>query len=154
MPEIARAMSRGFKLHANHYGEMMLDRSRIVERWERFFGEYDFLICPLAFGPAFKRCKTGSKLSYDGKEMIYADYVFPYAAPFNMSGNPSVAVPLALSPEGLPIGAQIVGKYWSEPELINFAKKGRGPNRRFRPAGGVLIPSIPFSRAGMAVGLP
>lgn len=123
LPEIARAMSRGFKLHANHYGEMMLGRSMIVERWERFFGEYDFLICPLAFGPAFKRCKTGSKLSYDGREMIYADYVFPYAAPFNMSGNPSVAVPLGLSPEGLPIGAQIVGKYWSEPELINFAKK-------------------------------
>ncbi len=121
-PELTRPMIEGFKMHANHYGRVMLQRSLMTQRWENFFKEYDFLICPVAFGPAYKRCKTGSKLSYDGKEMIYANYVWPYVVCFNASGNPSISIPLGLGKEGLPIGVQIVGKHWSEPELINFAK--------------------------------
>ena len=122
-PHLKKTMNDGFKLTANHYGEMMLQRSLITMRWENFFKEYDFLICPVAFGPSYKRCKIGSKLNYDGKEMIYINYTWPYVACFNASGNPSITIPLGLGEEGLPIGVQIVGKYWSEPELIHFAKK-------------------------------
>ena len=123
MPGITKGMLKAFKFNANHYGETMLKKALITERWEKFFYDYDFLICPVAFGPSFKRCKLGSKLNYDGKDMIYIKYVWPYTACFNSSGNPSIAIPLGLGKEGLPIGVQIVGKYWSEPELIHFAKK-------------------------------
>jgi amidase len=116
-------MNKGFKLNANHYGRAMLQRSLITKRWELFFDEYDFLICPVAYGPSYKSCKTGNKLKYDGKEMIYINYVWPFNACFNVSGNPSITIPLGLGKEGLPIGFQIVSKYWNEPELIHFAKK-------------------------------
>ena len=122
-PHFIKPMNDAFKMNANHYGEVMLWKSLITQRWENFFNEYDFLICPVAFGPSYKRCKTGSKLSYDGKGMIYANYVLPYVACFNASGNPAITIPLGLGKEGLPIGVQIAGKYWSEPELINFAKQ-------------------------------
>ncbi|HBY53234.1 MAG: hypothetical protein A2X05_14895 [Bacteroidetes bacterium GWE2_41_25] len=122
-PYLIKPMNDGFKLNANHYGEMMLQRSLITQRWENFFNDYDFLICPVAFGPSYKRCKIGSKLNYDGKEMIYINYTWPFVACFNASGNPSITIPLGLGEEGLSIGVQIVGKYWSEPELIHFAKK-------------------------------
>jgi amidase len=116
-------MNKAFKMNANHYGEVMLQKSLITQRWENFFKEYDFLICPVAHGPAYKRCKMGSKLSYDGKEINYLDYVWPYVACFNASGNPSITIPLGIGIEGLPLGIQIVGSYWSEPELINFTKQ-------------------------------
>jgi len=116
-------MSKAFKMNANHYAEVMLQKSLITQRWENFFSEYDFLICPVAHGPAYKRCKIGNKLSYEGKEMIYVDYAWPYVACFNASGNPSIAIPLGMGTEGLPLGIQIVGAYWSEPDLINFAKQ-------------------------------
>ena len=116
-------MNKAFKMNANHYAEVMLQKSLVTQRWENFFKEYDFLICPVAHGPAYKRCKIGSKLSYDGKEMNYLDYAWPYVACFNASGNPSITIPLGLGTEGLPLGIQIVGSYWSEPELINFAKQ-------------------------------
>jgi len=122
-PDLYEPMNRGFKMNANHYGEMMLQRNMIIQRWENFFKEYDFLICPVAFGPSYKRCKVGSKLNYDGKEMIYINYVWPFVGCFNASGNPSVTIPLGLGEEGLPLGIQIVGKYWSEPELLHVAKK-------------------------------
>jgi len=121
-PHLIRSLHDAFKLNANHYGKMMLQRRLITERWERFFNQYDFLICPVAFGPAYKRCKMGSRLSYDGKDIVYANYAWPYVGCFNASGNPSITIPLGLSPEGLPIGVQVVGRYWSEPELIGFVK--------------------------------
>jgi amidase len=118
-----KELDRAFRMSANHYGEMMLRRSIAVSRWERFFSESDFLICPVAFGPAYARTKVGSRLSYDGTEMVYADYVWPFVACFNASGHPALQIPLGLGKEGLPLGVQIVGPYWSEPELIAFAKR-------------------------------
>jgi amidase len=122
-PQFTKPMNDAFKMNANHYGEVMLQKSLITERWENFFKEFDFLICPVAFGPAYKRCKIGSKITYDGKELIYINYVWPYNFCFNASGNPSITIPLGLGKEGLPLGVQIVGPYWSEPELIHFAKQ-------------------------------
>lgn len=122
--EFPEMINKGpFPYNFNHFGETMFKKALITERWEKFFNEYDFLICPVGFGPSFKRCKIGTKLNYDGKEMIYIKYVWPYNACFNASGNPSITIPLGLGKEGLPIGIQIVGKHWSEPELIHFAKK-------------------------------
>ncbi len=34
----------------------------------------------------------------------------------------AVIIPLGLGKEGLPMGVQVVGPYWSEPDLIQFAK--------------------------------
>ena len=31
-------------------------------------------------------------------------------------------IPLGIGKDGLPVGVQIVGRYWSEPDLIQFAK--------------------------------
>lgn len=125
-PYLIEAMNKAFKMDVNYYAEALLNRSKVTQRWEEFFDNYDFLICPVSFGPAYKRCKIGSKLNYDGKEMIYTNYAFPYVACFNASGNPSITIPLGLGKEGLPLGVQIVGKYWSEPSLIYFARKIAG----------------------------
>jgi amidase len=110
-------------MSANHYGEMMLRRNLMIARWEHFFADSDFLICPVAFGPAYPRTQVGTRLSYDGTDMVYADYVWPFVACFNASGHPALQIPLGLGKEGLPLGVQIVGPYWSEPELIAFARQ-------------------------------
>jgi Asp-tRNA(Asn)/Glu-tRNA(Gln) amidotransferase A subunit family amidase len=54
--------------------------------------------------------------------MPYVEYAWPYNACFNASGHPAISVPLGMSEDGLPFGVQIVGPYWSEPELLHFAK--------------------------------
>jgi Asp-tRNA(Asn)/Glu-tRNA(Gln) amidotransferase A subunit family amidase len=42
---------------------------------------------------------------------------------FNASGHPALQIPIGIGSEGLPLGVQIVGPYWSEPELLGFAKR-------------------------------
>ena len=75
-----KEFDRAFRMSANHYGEMMLRRNLMVARWEHFFADSDFLICPVAFGPAYPRTPVGTRLSYDGTDMVYADYVWPFVA--------------------------------------------------------------------------
>jgi amidase len=44
---------------------------------------------------------------------------FPnFAQPFNLSGQPAISLPLGWSPEGLPIGIQIAGRFLDEGRLL------------------------------------
>ena len=128
-----KGLNSAYKMDANHYARAMYTKNQVTERWENLFKQFDFLICPVAFGPAYKRCKIGSRITYDGNEVIYPHYVWPFTAPFNASGNPSITIPAGIDSEGLPLGLQVVGPYWSEPELIHFAgmlaELGSGFNR-------------------------
>ncbi len=45
----------------------------------------------------------------------------PYAAPFNVSGQPAISLPLHWNEEGLPIGVQLVAAYGREDVLIRLA---------------------------------
>ena len=47
--------------------------------------------------------------------------VFPFAAPFNMTGQPSLSLPLAMSSTGLPIGMMFSGRYADEATLFRLA---------------------------------
>lgn len=114
--------NKGFKDSFIHYSESMAIRAGIVAEWEQFFDGVDLLVCPMSYGPAYKRCKTGAPIHYDGRKFVYLDYAWPYLTCFNASGHPGINIPLGIGKEGLPMGVQVVGPYWSEPELIQFAK--------------------------------
>jgi amidase len=47
--------------------------------------------------------------------------VFPFAAPFNMTGQPSISLPLEMSEGGLPIGMMFSGRYADEATLFRLA---------------------------------
>jgi len=104
------------------YSELKGRRAKIIEEWETHFEDFDFLVCPIGFGPAYKRCKIGTPINYDGRAVTYINYVWPFNACFNGSGHPAMNIPLGLGEEGLPMGIQLVGSYWSEPEMLHFAK--------------------------------
>lgn len=93
----------------------------LKEKWKSFFKQYDFLICPITYGPAFKKCPKGTPINIDGKTVSYFNYA-PYTTILNPIESPSITIPLGLNKEGLPIAIQIIGPLFSEPELLYFAK--------------------------------
>jgi amidase len=59
---------------------------------------------------------------------------FSYTMSYNLTGWPSVVVRGGTSPEGLPIGVQVVARPWREDVALALAKKGRGCRRRVAAA--------------------
>jgi len=47
--------------------------------------------------------------------------VYPYTAPFNYSGQPSMSLPLAMSEAGLPLGMMFTARYGDEATLFRLA---------------------------------
>jgi amidase len=47
----------------------------------------------------------------------------PYTAQFNLTGQPAVSLPLHWTPEGLPVGVQLVAEYGREDILVRVASQ-------------------------------
>ena len=122
-PHTVRLLRRALTMNTQEYAAALGLKRVLVEDIERFFGSHDVLLAPVSYGPAFKRCKEGSPLDFDGATRPYNDYCWPYVGPFNASGHPALVMPLGTSKDGLPIGVQLVGPYWSEPELLHIARQ-------------------------------
>jgi Asp-tRNA(Asn)/Glu-tRNA(Gln) amidotransferase A subunit family amidase len=75
---------------------------------------FPILLCPAAAIPAFRHGERSWMV--EGKTFNYLD-AWSYTEWFNLLGNPAAVVPVSQSPEGLPIGVQIVGRPWQE-ELV------------------------------------
>ena len=79
---------------------------------------YPILLCPAAAIPAFRHGERSWRI--DGKSVEYLD-AWSYTEWFNLLGNPGAVVPVSHSPEGLPIGVQIVGLPWEEEQVLAVA---------------------------------
>jgi len=101
--------------------EALARRDRSILAWDRFFENYDALLCPVAMTTAFAHCEPGTPLKVDGKDQSY--WMLPaYGAVFNYSGHPALSMPCGQDGDGLPIGLQLVGARWSESRLLGIAE--------------------------------
>jgi Asp-tRNA(Asn)/Glu-tRNA(Gln) amidotransferase A subunit family amidase len=70
--------------------------------------------------PAFRH---GERVwDIDGQQVRYPR-IFSYCQVFNLLSNPSVIVPAGRSPEGLPIGVQIVGRHFEDSLILGIARR-------------------------------
>jgi len=106
----------------SHTGESLLDAwiRRDLVRAQVFaqMRKYPILLCPAAAIPAFRHGERSWEIA--GKTVKYLD-AWSYAEFFNLLGNPAAVVPVGRSPEGLPIGVQIVGRPWEEEQVLGVA---------------------------------
>jgi aspartyl-tRNA(Asn)/glutamyl-tRNA(Gln) amidotransferase subunit A len=66
----------------------------------------------------------------DGKPVNLVTAVLRFTAPFNVTGQPALALPTGLSPAGLPLSMQIVGRPFDELTVLQAAsvyERARGP---------------------------
>ena len=96
-------------------------RDRIIAAWERYFSDWDALLCPPCMTVAYPHCERGSPILVDGKEARYDDEC-RHGYEFNVTGHPALVCPLALSGAGLPIGVQMVGARWADAKLLAIAE--------------------------------
>ncbi|MGI8787074.1 MAG: Asp-tRNA(Asn)/Glu-tRNA(Gln) amidotransferase subunit GatA [Pyrinomonadaceae bacterium] len=97
-----------------YYAKAQKVRSLLKQDFLNAFERCDAIITPTAPTTAFK---IGEK-SNDPLAMYLSDI---YTASANLAGIPGVSVPCGLSSENLPVGLQLVGRHWSEANLLNLA---------------------------------
>lgn len=108
LPQFARALSA---------------RDRAIAAIDRFLGDADGWLLPVASTVAFPHQKVGKPITVAGERLSYALACGVHAAPFSATGHPAVALPVARSAEGLPVGVQLVGRRWEDMALLGAAKQ-------------------------------
>jgi Asp-tRNA(Asn)/Glu-tRNA(Gln) amidotransferase A subunit family amidase len=99
---------------------MWVERDRLRWRLLEKMGPKRALLCPVAAVPAFRHRERSWTI--DGREVRYPR-IFSYCQIFNLLSNPSVIVPVGQSPEGLPIGVQLVGRHFEDPWILAIAQR-------------------------------
>ncbi len=91
-------------------------RERLLLQMETF----PILLCPACAIPAFRHGER--EWMVQGRKVEYLK-AMGYSQWFNLLGNPAAVVPVGRSPEGLPIGVQIVGRPWEDEAVLAVAAK-------------------------------
>ncbi|MFN0094873.1 MAG: amidase [Dehalococcoidia bacterium] len=107
-----------YRLHA----ALLAERDFALAAVEALLADADALLLPVCITPAIAHAKTGDPIEVEGKLLDYWLVGTAYTGPFNLTGSPVVVLPAGRSPEGLPIGVQIVGRKWHEVELLAVAR--------------------------------
>jgi amidase len=96
-----------------------------VGRWARRMAEWwtdhDLLVTPTLGSPPPRLGWFTEEGPATERQRIRA--YGPYTAPFNMTGQPAMSVPLHWTPDGLPVGVHIVAAYGREDLLIRVASQ-------------------------------
>ena len=100
-------------------------RAHLRAQWRALFKSFDAVICPVMPTPAYPHDHSPDqetrRINIDGKDYVYADQLaWPGIA--TLPGLPATAIPIGLSPEGLPIGVQIVGPWLEDRTPLKLAE--------------------------------
>ena len=89
-------------------------RRKLLAEMESF----PILLCPVCAIPAFRHGERSWDV--EGQRVEYLD-AMRYTQWFNLLGAPAAVVPVGRSPEGLPIGVQIVGRPFEDERVLGIA---------------------------------
>jgi amidase len=96
------------------WAELDLLRAKTLEEMRK----YPVLLCPVASVPAFRHGE--GSWNVDGRTVEYLD-AWRHTQWFNALAAPAAVVPVGRSPEGLPIGVQIVARPYEDETALGIA---------------------------------
>jgi amidase len=98
----------------NAWAESDVIRHKLLAQMQ----EFPLLLCPVCAVPAFRHCERSWTI--DGQQIEYLD-AMRYSQWFNLLAAPAAVVPVCQSPDGLPIGVQVVGRPWEDEIVLKVA---------------------------------
>jgi len=119
------ARLRGMVLSHRDWIELNNRRELHRHGWRQLFGEFDAVASPITPTPAFPHDHNPDllerRLDIDGHEYPYFDQLV-WAGLATMPGLPATAIPAGRSPEGLPVGVQLIGPMFGDRSTMRLAE--------------------------------
>jgi amidase len=110
----------GTKLTGPEIGRAERKRTELYHRVRQFMEKYEFLIAPVSQVPPFD-VKQPYITEINGVAMeTYIDWM-KSCYYITVTGHPAVSVPCGFTPEGLPVGVQIVGRHQDDFGVLQLA---------------------------------
>jgi amidase len=125
----------GLKLSGLDVSHAEVKRTALYHRMRAFMERHEFLLCPVTPVPPFP-IEQRYISQINGQTLpTYIDWLALCYA-ITLVGLPTVSVPAGFTPEGLPVGLQIVGRHQQDFAVLQLAhafEQGTGFGKR-RPA--------------------
>jgi len=127
--EWSAAQQRGIEGPAPDYVAWLGQREQYRATWRAFFREWDVLLAPAFFAPAFPHLDVPwpstptsfrQTIDVNGKPVLRELGLF-YPSVSTLAGQPATAFPVGRTRGGLPIGLQAIGPYLEDRTPIRFA---------------------------------
>jgi len=96
-----------------------VDFRRAVQQWWQ--DGFDLLLTPTLGEPPVELGTFANDPANPMAPMVRALTYVPFTPAFNASGQPAISLPMHWTPEGLPVGVQLVAAYGREDVLIRVA---------------------------------
>jgi amidase len=110
----------GLKLTGPQIADAELKRTQLYHRVRRFMETYEFLVLPTVQVPPFD-VDTPYITKINGVALpTYIDWMRT-CSDITVTGLPAISVPAGFTPEGLPVGIQIVGRHQRELSVLQLA---------------------------------
>lgn len=110
-----------------YYDKARALRQALSSEFDRAFSQCDVILAPTAPAPAFIKNRDVADPT-----VLYMEDMCTVCA--NLASLPAVSVPCGYSPQGLPIGMQVIGDKFTESLILNMAYKFQQATDFVRPA--------------------
>jgi amidase len=134
-------LDRASRLTADDIGRAELLRTDLYHRMRSFFERYEFFVLPTVQVPPFD-VEQPYPTEIAGVRMdTYIDWM-KSCYYISVAGNPAISVPCGFTPDGLPVGLQIVARHQDDWGLLQMAHAFERAARVSASAPNVLDPRV------------
>jgi amidase len=134
-PEAIWEVEQGGRLSGADIARAMARHAELIERMRRFLERYEFFVCAVNQVPPFDVTLDWPK-TIEGVAMEHYLAWMRSAYWITTTFCPAISVPAGFTPDGLPVGIQIVGRYRDDLGVLQLAhafEQATGVGRR-RPS--------------------
>ena len=98
-------------------------RTGVLDGLEDVLEDYDFIVSPTLAIPPVRNGSHGNTIGPTEINGVPVDPLIGWCMtyPINFTGHPAISVPAGLTPEGLPVGLQIIGRRHADESVLAMA---------------------------------
>ena len=118
-PGLARLIERSAAIGLGDHLRALQARSGFCRTVSESFRHFDLLLTPMVPIAPFAAEADGPPEMDPSTPVPWARWT-PFSYPFNITGQPAASVPCGWTPDGMPVGLQVIGERFADAAVLRF----------------------------------